>query len=62
MPETYLSPNVSNLAGELFALDPRLTALQVRDLVVRGATPSTDGKRALINPRRSAALLAGLHR
>ena len=51
------SPNVANLAAKLFALDPALTALQVRDLIVRGATPSADGKRMLIDPKASVALM-----
>ena len=33
------SPNVTNLAGKLFALDPSLTPEQVRALIVNGATP-----------------------
>lgn len=51
------SPNVANLAGKLFALDPSLTPVQARALIVNGATPSADGKRKLINPKRSVALL-----
>ena len=33
------APNVTNLAAKLFAVDPSLTPAQVRDLIVRGATP-----------------------
>lgn len=51
------SPNVANLAAKLFALDPSLTPKQVRALIVDGATPSADGKRRLIDPRQSVALL-----
>jgi subtilisin family serine protease len=51
------APGVTNLAGKLFALDPALTAVQVRALIVDGATRSADGKRLLIDERRSVALL-----
>lgn len=51
------TPGVTNLAGKLFALDPALTAVQVRALIVDGATRSADGKRLLIDERRSVALL-----
>ena len=51
------SPNVANLAGKLFALDPKLTPVQVRALIVDGATLSDDGKRKLINPKKSVSLL-----
>lgn len=51
------SPNVTNLAAKLFALDPSLTPVQVRALIVDGATPGPDGKLKLINPKRSIALL-----
>jgi subtilisin family serine protease len=51
------SPNVSNLAAKLFALDPSLTPEQVRALIVKGATRSDDGKLPLIDPQRSVELL-----
>ncbi len=51
------SPNVTNLAGKLFALDPSLTPEQVRALIVKGATPIPGGKLKLIDARRSIALL-----
>jgi len=51
------SPNVANLAAKLFALDPSLTPEQVIDLIKRGATPSEDGRRHLIDEKRSGALL-----
>jgi subtilisin family serine protease len=52
------SPNVTNLAGKLFALDPSLTPQQVRDLIVGGANPVPGGTLKLIDPKRSIALLA----
>jgi subtilisin family serine protease len=51
------APGVTNLAGKLLALDPRLSAQALRALIVAGATPSADGKLLLIDERRSVALL-----
>lgn len=51
------APQVANLAAKLFALEPTLTAVEVRRLILDGATPSEDGKRPLLNPRRSVELL-----
>ncbi len=51
------SPQVANLAAKLFALEPNLTAAEARRLILDGATPSEDGKRALLNPKRSVELL-----
>jgi len=51
------SPNVTNLAAKLFALDPSLTPAQVIDLIKQGATPSEDGRRHLIDAKRSVELL-----
>jgi subtilisin family serine protease len=51
------SPNVVNLAAKLFALDPSLTPAQVVELIRQGATASEDGRRHLIDEKRSVALL-----
>lgn len=51
------TPNVVNLAGKLFALDPSLTPTQVIDLIKQGATTSEDGRRHLIDEKGSVALL-----
>jgi subtilisin family serine protease len=51
------SPNVVNLAAKLFAFDPSLTPTQVVDLIKRGATASEDGRRHLIDEKRSVALM-----
>jgi subtilisin family serine protease len=51
------SPNVVNLAAKLFALDPSLTPVQVIDLIKQGASTSEDGRRHLIDEKRSVALL-----
>ena len=51
------SPNVANLAAKLLALNPSLTPEQVIDLIKQGATTSEDGRRHLIDGKRSVALL-----
>jgi subtilisin family serine protease len=51
------SPNVTNLAAKLFARDPALTPVQVRALILKGATKSADGKILLIDPKATLALL-----
>ncbi len=51
------SPNVANLAGKLFALDPKLTPEQTLALMELGATASADGRLHLIDPKASVALL-----
>jgi len=56
------SPNVVNLAAKLFALDPSLTPAQVIELIKNGATASEDGRRHLIDEKRSVALLQGQRR
>ena len=51
------SPNVVNLAAKLFALDPSLTPAEVIGLIKQGASASEDGRRHLIDEKRSVALL-----
>ena len=51
------SPNVTNLAAKLFALDPSLTPAQAIDLIRQGATASEDGRRHLIDEKHSVELL-----
>ncbi len=51
------SPNVTNLAAKLFALDPSLTPEQAIALIKDGATTSEDGRRHLIDEKRSVELL-----
>lgn len=51
------SPNVTNLAAKLFAIDPSLTALDVIELIRGGAERTADGRRNLIHPRKSLELL-----
>jgi len=51
------APNVVNLAAKLFALDPSLTPAQAIELIKPGTTASDDGRRHLIDEKRSVALL-----
>ena len=51
------SPNVVNLAAKLFALDPALTPKQVIELIKQGASTTEDGRRHLIDEKRSVVLL-----
>lgn len=51
------APNVVNLAAKLIALDPTLTPARAIELIRAGATTSPDGRRHLIDERRSVALL-----
>jgi len=48
---------VVNLAAKLFAVDPTLTPEQVIRLIREGATASDDGRRHLIDEKRSLAML-----
>jgi len=51
------APNVTNLAAKLLAIDPSLTPAQVVSLIQLGIETSPDGRRFLIHPKRSIALL-----
>ncbi len=51
------APQVTNLAGKLLAIDPTLTPEQVIALIRQGSDASGDGRRHLINPKRSVELL-----
>jgi subtilisin family serine protease len=51
------SPNVVNLAAKLIALNPSLTPEQTIALMEKGADTSPDGRRHLINPKATVALL-----
>ena len=51
------SPNVTNLAAKLFALDSSLSPEQVISLIKNGATTSEDGRRHLMDEKRSVELL-----
>jgi subtilisin family serine protease len=51
------APQVTNLAGKLFAVDPALTPEKAKELILEGATPSDDGKRKLIDEKRTLELV-----
>jgi len=51
------SPNVANLAAKLMVLKPNLTVEQTIQLIKEGADVSEDGRRVLINPKKSLELL-----
>jgi len=53
------SPNVTNLAAKLFALNPKLTPVQVRKLIEDGCDVRQSGERVvkLINPKKSVEML-----
>ncbi len=55
---SWAAPQVANLAAKLLAIEPALTVNEVIALVLDGAERSADGRRNLINPKRSVALLA----
>ncbi len=54
------SPQVLNLAGKLLAINPNLTASQLRDLIINGADEQKAGDRTvkLMNPKKSLELVA----
>jgi len=54
------SPNVTNLAAKLFALNPKLTPVQVRGLIEKACDERKSGERVvrLINPQKSAEMLS----
>jgi subtilisin family serine protease len=51
------SPNVVNLAAKLIAIDPTLTPAQTIRLIRDGATATDDGRRHLIDEKRSVQML-----
>lgn len=51
------APQVTNLAAKLLAIDPSLTPTQLIALIRDGSDTSADGRRHLMNPKRSVELL-----
>jgi subtilisin family serine protease len=51
------APQVTNLAVKLLAIDPKLSPSQLITLIRDGSDASDDGRRHLMNPRRSIELL-----
>jgi len=52
------SPQVTNLAAKLLAVEPTLTVAELKDLIKNGAEKSEDGRCYLLHPKKSMALLA----
>jgi hypothetical protein len=51
------APQVTNLAAKLLAIDPQLSPSQLIALIREGSDTSADGRRHLMNPKRSMELL-----
>jgi subtilisin family serine protease len=49
------SPNVANLAAKILAVNPKLTPPQVIELIRQTTERSADGRRFLINPKKTVA-------
>ena len=49
------SPQVANLAGKMLAVDPRLSPVDIVEIIVGTANKTADGRRTLVNPRRAVA-------
>jgi subtilisin family serine protease len=47
------SPQVANLAGKIFAVNPALTPPQVIEIIVSTADKTADARRTLVNPKRA---------
>lgn len=56
------APEVTNLAVKLLAIDPGLTPVRVIELIRAGSDVSADGRRHLLDPKRSVGLLEGQSR
>lgn len=52
------APQVTNLAAKLLAIQPQLTPAEVIECIRKGADTSDDGRRHLMNARRSVELLS----
>jgi hypothetical protein len=50
-------PNVANLAAKLFAINPELTPEEVIEVIREGIDVTADGRRFLINPKKSVEIL-----
>ncbi|KJF44251.1 S8 family serine peptidase [Draconibacterium sediminis] len=52
------APQVVNLAAKIWAVNPDLSVAEVKDLIVKGATPSEENKDILlIHPQRSLSMI-----
>lgn len=51
------APNVTNLAGKLLAIEPKLSPTDVKQLIQLSVDKSDDGRRFLINPQQAVSML-----
>jgi subtilisin family serine protease len=49
------APNVTNLAAKMLAVNPKLQAAQVRQIIIDTAERTPDGRRNLIHPKKALA-------
>jgi len=49
------SPNVANLAAKILTVNPKLTPVQVIDVIRKTAEKTADGRRNLIDPKKAMA-------
>lgn len=49
------APEVTNLAGKLLAVNPKLTPTELIRIITRTADRSADGRRNLVNPKKAIA-------
>jgi subtilisin family serine protease len=47
------SPQVTNLAAKMLAVNPKLTPAQLIDIIVNTADRTPDGRRVLLNPKKA---------
>jgi subtilisin family serine protease len=55
------SPQVVNLAAKILTVNPKLTPTQVIALIRDNADKTADGRRTLINPKKTLAATEGSH-
>ena len=53
------SPEVTNLAGKLLAVNPKLTPTDLIRIITETADRSADGRRNLVNPKKAVAAASG---
>ena len=49
------APQVTNLAGKMFSVNPKLTPAEVIAIIRETADKTSDGRRTLINPAKAVA-------
>jgi subtilisin family serine protease len=56
------SPQVVNLAAKIIVVNPKLTPVQVIALIRDNADKTPDGRRTLINPKKTLAAAKSIQR